>query len=80
MLQCKENEYFSISRTKNMELAFKPKPDGRLSLFFTNGFTSDHIIVYSNETWAHDGVYYTIPKTLVKALERFIKNNRALVR
>ena len=80
MLQCKENQYFSISRTKSMELAFKPKPDGKLSLFFTNEFSSDHITVYSNRTWAHDGIYYNIPKTLVKALERFIKNNRSLVR
>lgn len=80
MIKCKENEYFSIARTNGMELACKPKPDGKLDLFFTNGFSSDYITVYSNGTWAHDGIYYSIPKTLVKALERFIKNNETLIK
>jgi len=81
MLQCKENEYFSLARTKNLELACRPTKDGKLDLFFTNGYACDWIIVYNhNGTWAHDGIFYKIPKSLVKALEKFIEINKNLLK
>ena len=44
MIKCKDNQYFSLAKTKTLELACKSRKDGKLDLFFTNGFSSDYII------------------------------------
>lgn len=84
MLKCKEYEYFLLGKTKTLELACKPDKDGKLNLFFTNGFSSDHIIIYEDGSWASDGILairgVTYPKSLMNRLNKFINDNKNLIR
>ena len=80
MITLEQNQYLSLSRTKTLELALRFRDNNKVELFFTNGYVTSYIIVYDNLTWAYDGLFYNIPKKLIKALERFIQDNKELVK